>query len=375
MNVKQYITLCIILMSALGSGCVSEFVPDIHEEDELLVVEGLITDQPEPCMIKISRSLPVGAKNRIRPLRGCAVTVSDDLGNRYSFAEGDTGVYTSPQGFQGIPGRSYKVFISAPSSSGFLNYESSSTLLVPTSEVSLEYEKVIINDSEIDFFDAEGCQIYLNTYLSKDGFVRWDYQETWLMRLPFSVPNGKCWLTERSRHIMIRNNKYYGKGGILHEPLLFISNETDRLSARYSILINQYSISADEYDFWYALQNITDETGGVYDVIPSTVKGNIICLDRPGQPVLGYFSVSGKSSQRIFIDNEFAGIVDMYKNCIVDTLFGDDVIPRIDTAVWVLFDIPASFTSSRKRVLTHTKGCYDCTLRGTNVKPSFWIDE
>jgi hypothetical protein len=99
-------------------------------------------------------------------------------------------------------------------------------------------------------------------------------------------------------------------------------------------------------------------------------------VDDPGEPVLGYFSISAKSSRRIFIKDEFAGIIDPYRNCITDTVYGDGNIKNLDISVWVLIDILAGgFGSPRMRVLTDTKGCADCTVRGTNKKPDFWIDE
>jgi len=53
------------------NSCITEYVAEIDEENELLVVEGLITDQPEEYIIKISISLPVGWKSDARPLNGC----------------------------------------------------------------------------------------------------------------------------------------------------------------------------------------------------------------------------------------------------------------------------------------------------------------
>jgi hypothetical protein len=356
------------------SGCVTEFVPDIREENNILVVEGLITDQSEVYQIKISTSMPVGTTDTIKPLGGCTVTVLNDSGNSYTFQEGETGIYRSPSEMTGRIWDFYKLHITAPRGSIMLNYESEFIQMLPVSPVSLDYEKVIINDQPIDRFDEEGCRIFLNTNAAFTGFMRWDYSETWILRLPFSVPNAKCWVSDRSRNIMIRNNVSSNEE-FIREPLLYISNNTDRLKTRYSIEVNQYSINENEYNYWAALKTMTEENGGIYDVIPSSVMGNIHCIEDPHQTVLGYFSVSAKTSQRIFIDNDFAGIVNPYRNCITDTVYGDGYISGIDTTVWILFDKPRAFPNPRTRILTDIRGCYDCTMRGTKVKPSFWIDE
>ncbi|HEX2395277.1 MAG TPA: DUF4249 domain-containing protein [Bacteroidales bacterium] len=356
------------------SRCVTEFIPDISDEKELLVVEGLITDQPEEYTITVSKSLPIGLKNEARPVSGCTVTVSDNMGNSYRFLERDSGIYVSPPEFTGMVGRTYKLHITTPSSSGFLNYDSEPAEMLSIPSLSLYYEKVKLFDAEPDLFDKEGCQIYLNTFGSNN-YYRWEYFETWILRLPFSVPNQTCWVSDRSRNILIKNNVDFGGVPIIRQPFLYISNSTDRLKTRYSILVNQYSINEDEYNFWAALQTLTEQSGGLYDIIPGSIPSNIRCIENPDETVLGYFSVSAKASKRIFIDNEFAGIIDLYKNCITDTIFGDGDIRGIDTSVWVLFDKPKMFPNPRTRILTRTKGCYDCTVRGTTTRPSFWIDE
>jgi hypothetical protein len=81
--------------------------------------------------------------------------------------------------------------------------------------------------------------------------------------------------------------------------LKFISNLTDRLRVGYSILVDQYSLNEDEYLYWEKLQSITEQVGGLYDIIPSPVPSNVYCVDDPNEKVLGYFSVSANTSKRL----------------------------------------------------------------------------
>ena len=53
------------------TGCITEFVPETKEEKELLVVEGLITDQPGINTVKLSKSMPFGKKSEAKPFSGC----------------------------------------------------------------------------------------------------------------------------------------------------------------------------------------------------------------------------------------------------------------------------------------------------------------
>jgi hypothetical protein len=89
---------------------------------------------------------------------------------------------------------------------------------------------------------------------------------------------------------------------------------------------------------------------------------------------LGYFSVSASSFKRIYIQDNFSGIVDQYPNCIADTIYGDYDPPELYISEWTLIDHPAG-RGPRERVLTYKRGCADCTTRGTNIKPDFWKDD
>jgi hypothetical protein len=65
----------IILISflLLVDSCITPLIPKTNEDKELLVVEGLITDQPDTNTIKLSKSLPLGTESISVPVQGCFV--------------------------------------------------------------------------------------------------------------------------------------------------------------------------------------------------------------------------------------------------------------------------------------------------------------
>jgi hypothetical protein len=357
---------------------VAKFIPVIDEEKELLVVQGLITDKLVADTIKLSKSLPLGQKSAARPVGGCSVSISDSDGSIVSFSETSAGTYVSPTYFHGVIGRSYILHISINSASGSVNYESNPMEMKPVPSIdSLYYEKTIIEPASGFFKGVDGCQIYLDTHDPENNcrYYRWDFSETWLLRLLFEVPNDTCWISDKSHSINIKSAAAFDEARIKRFPINYISNITDRLRTKYSILVNQYSLNEDEYIYWEKIQNIVEQVGGLYDIIPASVPSNIRCIDHPAEKVLGYFSVSAISSKRIFIKDKFEGIIDQYANCATDTLRGGpDSIPGLGISVWTLWDIPGgSFGHPRLRIFTETRGCADCTVRGTDVKPDFWI--
>jgi hypothetical protein len=376
MNIKK--TISFILVVLMLSGCISQFIPQTSEDKEILVVEGLITDQPGQSLIKLSKSKPLGGPTSARDLSGCKVYVADDLGSQFTFTETAAGTYTPSSGFNGTVGRLYTLHISLSAAPGGTSYESLPMKMVPVPPIdSVYYEhKTISEDKELGI-TAEGCEVYLDTYDARNlcKYYRWEYAETWEFMLPYTVPNAKCWVSSNSDKINVKSCANLQENRIKRYPLNFVSNTSDRLRLKYSILVNQYSLSEDEYQYWDKLQSLTQQVGGLYDIIPSSIPSNVYCLNDPAEKVLGYFSVSANSSKRIFIKDNFYGIMTPYSNsvCIADTIWGNKEIQSLGTFVWVIVDHPLPPPSYR--VTTRTKGCYDCTVRGTNVPPSFWTTD
>src|SRR5664279_1307186 len=374
---KVHIIILILSLFLMGS-CITPFIPKVNEDKKILVVEGLITDQPDTNTIKLSRSLSLGISALPNPVKGCIVTISDELGNIYSFTETTDGKYVSdPSKFKGITGRFYTLHINTNNGNNSLNYQSYPMEMKPVPPIdSIYYEKVAIKEVE-GTNSQEGCQIYLDTHdpTNQSKYYRWEFSETWEFRLPYIVTNSKCWISNKSDLINIKSTTALEETKISRYPLYFISNTTDRLRVMYSILVKQYSLSIDEYQYWEKLQKITEMVGGLYDITPSTVPSNVYCLDNPDEQVLGYFSVSASASKRLFIKANFAGIFTPYTDrvCVADTIFGDEPIPSLGTFTWIIVVHP--IPPPQYVIITRVKGCYDCTVRGTNIEPDFWPEE
>jgi hypothetical protein len=372
-DIRQIILFSFLFLS---SSCITEFIPQTNEDKESLVVEGLLTDQPGINTIKLTKSLPLGTNNAAQPMKGCTVQISDDLGQVYTLNETTPGIYvTDPLIFRGSVGRKYTLHISTNTAYNNLNYESFPAEMKPVPPIdSIFHEKLTLK--EINGYPSqEGCQIYLNTHDPANNckFYRWEYSETWEFHLPYTVTNSICWLSNNSNVINIKSTSVLEEDRIDSYPLYFISNTTDRLQVKYSLLVHQYSLNEDEFLYWEKLQNLSEQVGGLYDMVPSAIPSNVYCVNDPNEKVLGYFSVSACSSKRVFIKDRFAGVLSQFTDeaCIADTAFAGESIPNLNISSWVIID---NFMPPFK-VYTYTRGCADCTVRGTNIKPLFWNED
>lgn len=360
------------------TGCITEFYPKTDETQSLLVVQGLITDQPVVNVIRLSRSHSLELKETSLPLEGCRVIIDDDQNNHYELKETGAGLYvTDPSVFRGVPGRKYTLRIYEMESGDIIrSYESAVMEMKPVPPIdTLWYEKVVISVNELYGSPNEGCRVYLST-IDPDGlcrYFRWDFTETWEFRLPYDVDNNRCWITNKSTSINVRNTSILTDNLIMKQPVSFITNESDRLIFKYSMLVNQYSLTEDEFSYWEKLQNVSEEIGSLYDIIPASVFSNVRCLENPDEKVLGYFSVSALTSKRIFINEDFKGQPYYYDGCIEKTVPREPPPQGFNVTLWeVTYD---RYSQGSFMTVTSKKGCVDCTVRGSTIKPDFWDED
>ena len=374
----KYIFVLSVLL--LISSCVTMFVPETDENQDLIVVEGMITNQPGINTIKLSRSMPLGKRTNAVPLIGCSVIIKDDLENIYYLNESSPGIYeTDSSEFCGIIGRKYtlKIFTNSNSSINY-SYQSYPMEMIAVPPIdSLFYIRETIEEESEGIQLKEGCQIYLSTYGEAINckYYKFDYTETWEIMLPFDVPNRVCWVNNNSSELILKNTSIFLENRIDRLPVKFISNETDRLNIKYSILVNQYSLNEEEYVYWGKIQNITRDVGNLYDIVPSSVANNIYCIENPGEEVLGFFTVSAKASKRIFIKERFSGQADRYSDeiCHPQRVSATGPIKYLGESLWIIID--GSLMRPPYLILTDNRNCADCTTRGSNVKPLFWNDD
>jgi len=368
--IRPLVIILIFYILAIAEGCTVEFDPGISTNEELLVVEGMITDQNRVNKIKLSLSTRIGKPVGTNKVTGALVTITDENGIVTTLTESPAGTYvTDSTVFRGRTGGRYGLSVKVNGRT----YETDLIEMLPVPQInSLWYEKVVINASRDSNDIDEGARIYVDTYdlSGKCLFFRWDYVETWEYQIPYNVVNKICWVTERSDEILVKNTSQYSQARVSKFPVLFISNTSDRLKETYSILVRQYSVNEEEFNFWEKIRNVSQNVGNLYDVAPMSIEGNIRCCDDPEETVLGYFSVSAVAEKRLFIHDNFQGLPVFVTYCATDTLHGRLPDTGLNTDFWVIEDFSDEIPPYW--VISTFRECADCSTRGTKIRPPFW---
>ena len=142
----------------------------------------------------------------------------------------------------------------------------------------------------------------------------------------------------------------------------------------YSIHIRQYALSRNAYLFYQTIKKNTEQLGSIFDAQPTELTGNIHCVTNPGEIVIGFVDISEEKDKRIFIKNDEVPGWNYRTNCaeaIIDNQ--PDSLRR--NGVGLHPTVPVSigpFGAIVKFYATPEINCIDCTLTGSNVRPSFW---
>jgi hypothetical protein len=393
-------------------GCRKPYVPPaVSSTNSYLVVEGVINAGSDSTFIKLSRTVKISDKIVANPETGATLTVEGDQSSSYPLTEISKGNYASA-GLNLDNNRKYRLRIRTADNKQYLSDYVEVLNSPPIDSISYDIKGALTQP---------GVNIYVSTHdaTNKVLYYRWDYQETWMIVSyypSYFKSNGDtvlgrnqltdnitdCWQSDTSSTVVLGSSAKLTQNIIFHQPIISIASSSEKVHTRYSILVRQYALSKDAYNFYVNIKKNSEQLGSIFDALPSGLNGNIHSVTNPAEPVIGYMSVGRTISKRVFIDNRdlpkwkvdtsyYTGChlafdwptipccyyvfppgpknqVDAYINYNSNAynINGnqDPLIP-IDAIVIHPGMPPIGYTAS-------TRQCVDCTMRGTNKKPAFW---
>jgi len=349
-------------------------------------VDGTITNQQGPYTVTLSVSSPVEDPKLVY-YPGCQVTIICDDGTSEILVEESDGVYkTSPDGIRGEIGKKYKIRIVTPDDD---IYESAFEELKEPAQIESVYADIEYKHSDEVYHDLRGYQFYLDTKpaLNDTTYLLWKLDATYMynssFRCYFVFDNGElstfpkfdslftCWRTMKIQTIYTYETSGLTVPMIKRFPLNYVSTEDRQLSIKYSLLVRQYTLSKEAYFFWNSYRMQNENQGTLFESLPYFIRGNVVNVNNPDEPVLGYFLVAGVSEQRIF--KERPPLKFYYSNCQLSQ-------SDIENAAWVRYtpkkDWPVYLTRKGTSLALPSQTCIDCRKKGgTVIKPDFWEDK
>lgn len=381
MHVKSKIVIPLLFLMLLISGCRDEFMPKINDYDNVLVVDGMITNEAGPYTIKLSRTSDVN-KPDYQPLTGCEVTVTDDSGNPEQFAEEAPGVYKSAtEGMTAQTGSSYKLSVVTPDGSQYESefIEMKPAIGIDSIQAGIEYQETTEHPAPVGGYrfsittsEAEE-DIHLLWRLSEtyeytsDFMIDYIYRGMGVEEFTNSDTLYRCWKTQDVDDFFVASSSPLTENRITNQPLHFVNSTTKKLQVRYSLLTKQYNISADAYAFWRDIREQISGDDFLFSAQPFQLQGNVRNIESASEVVFGYFTVAAVTEKRIFVDRP--DILFYHTQCIPD--------PDLRALGFMGPDqFPVYLTNSSEGIALGSEYCFDCTLWGGQLsKPVFWEEK
>ena len=150
-----------------------------------------------------------------------------------------------------------------------------------------------------------------------------------------------------------------------------MNNRNYKISILYSMELHQMSISNEAYAYLFTLKKYSDEAGSLFAPQFDWLSGNIRCVSDPDIKVIGYISAGTVSVQRIFASHQEIGIYIPPDPCPpLDLRFRPPPTSRDLNNMG--YRIVGRDLADPLGMFWTEDFCVDCTVTGTNVKPSFW---
>ncbi|MEJ5993804.1 DUF4249 domain-containing protein [Pedobacter sp. Du54] len=366
------ILLFLLAILLIFEGCKKPFSPAIKDiSSNVLVVEGLINSGSDSTIIKLSRTTNVSEEQTSKPEIGATVTVESESNETIALAEKSSGSYISV-GLNLNKAKKYRLRIKTLKDETYLSDFVEVKVAPPIDQLNWKV-------------DGNRVNISLNTHddTKNSNYYRWEYVETWIFYSAFEslfkwngvavVPRSllnegifKCWGNEISSNILLGSTAKLANDVIFENPITFVQSGSEKFTEKYSIIVKQYVLTKEAYQFWGELQKNTESLGSIFDSQPSQLKGNIHNIANSAEPVLGFVSIGTTTEKRIYIDRTSLPptfIIPRTDDCIEPV----EIKPQDAKAYFEGgFNIPVDLGTGASRF------CVDCTLRGTNRKPAFW---
>jgi hypothetical protein len=393
-NGWKYI-ICLVLFLTAWS-CRKLYQPVVAATDtKILVVEGVIDPGADSTFIKLSHTVKLTEKTSTQPESGATVTVEGE-GATYRLTEISSGTYASA-GLNLNSAKKYHIKIHTTAGQDYLSDDVEVKITPPIDSLTYQVE-------------ADGLHVYSAAHdpANNTRYYRWDYNETWRFNsmyesrvkvdkdtvIPRVLPQDdiyRCYGSYQASTILLGSTVKLTNDVLTRNPVTQILPGSERLSIRYSIKLNQYALTKEAYAFWENLKKNTEQLGSIFDALPSELSGNIHNTSNANIPVVGFISISTVQSKRIYINRtdlpatpEWRNIYP-YEGCGIGRgLYADAgnintvlvyIIESVNYPITTITQI--SPKTGKDEIIGFTfssRGCVDCTLRGTPKRPAFWTD-
>lgn len=371
--------LNILFLFLLFNACKEPYFPAIIEApNSYLVVDGMIKVGGDSTIIRLTRTRNLSDSSVVVTEEDAFVVLEGNQGGYFPFKRLGNGYYgTAPLNLSVNEKFSLKI-----TTRDNKQYQSDLLPVKPTPAIdSVSWVRDTSITIRVSTKDPTG-----NTR-----FYRWEFEETWEYNSFYESILGydygtnqpyyldpkdylnRCWSSQKSSSILLASTNAQVDDIVENLPVTTIVQGSDKASVRYSILVKQYALTKEAFEYWQLLRKNTNELGSIFGNQPAELISNIKCTSNPEEPVVGFISISSIQQKRLFIRRgELSG---WYPDYSLQQLCEPKIVGPDSLSYYLQRNknLMQAYNITGGGTALADKRCIDCRLRGGSTKmPSYW---
>ncbi|SDK85876.1 protein of unknown function [Catalinimonas alkaloidigena] len=292
----------------LLGGCIDEVPLRVRNVQPILVVEGLITNEPPPYTVQLTYTGNFVSSTLFPEalyVTGAQVRIFDDQGDTTTLKPvlEAQGVYrTTDPTFVGQIGRRYAVDLVLADGRHYVSQPELLRAVAPIDSLSAEFTEVVNFDEDHPY----GYQLFAHAQdpAETEDYYRWTLQgysrrESTGRPLGFAgVCCNSCWVPFYERGINVLSDAAFNGNRIDHYYVGYVPYYVPGL---HFVEVSQYSLTREAFQFWQRYGEQLTRTGTTFDPLPAPLEGNVANADNPDDLALGYFGASALVRRRTIL--------------------------------------------------------------------------
>jgi len=335
----------IYIFIVLLAGCVDRVDLKLGGQDNLLVVDGLITDQPGPYTVTLSRSLKYDnsgiATTYLVPEKKAQVSILVQNGgttSKFPLSETSSGVYEiNSMSFKGVVGNTYSIEIHTTDGKV---YRSNPELMLATPEVdeiipSLKVtQKLSVTTGALQDVYAFDISIVTRDPAEEVNYYRWKSHGIIEFFAFTDNASSTCYVSRSPLETQVVVSDDHLMNGNQFNKVVGIA-PYERVT-RFRAYVEQYSLTREAFEFWDRIRAQQESTGSIFDPAPAQIRGNVYNIEDNDETVLGYFGASSMRENAITFNRAKAAnfryppnlIPSQYGDCLLQEFGATRIVPE-----------------------------------------------
>lgn len=339
--------LALAVVAFLG-GCVEKINFDVPLASNQTVIEGMITADPGPYTVKISRGLELDSDtSMVVGIEGAVVRLFDDSGNVEDLVESSPGIYQTGGAIQGQFGHAYHIEVQTAEGKFFRSVPDTLTPIGEIEEIRHVYEaRTIVEDPLLGEVAADVFNIFMDATAGGENsnYVRWKYTGTyevltnpelrieWVQgsgpnKIPWADPlpcsgyvrvwqNARfeiskrtesecstCWVKDFEPAPQLADDQFVRDGQFQNVKITEIPINAATFHEKYRIQIELMSLSRTAFNFFNLVREQKVNATSLFQPPSSEIRGNIEA-ENPDDIVLGLFWATAIDRRTLFISRD-----------------------------------------------------------------------